>query len=78
MVMARRYKDKASRRRGRPGWIVWPMAVVLLLVTIVSAHALLTAIAMGREDWWLGLLALLITLVAALRLAVFRRQSNAR
>jgi uncharacterized integral membrane protein len=78
MVMARRYKDPIPARRRRPGWIAWMLVVVLLLVAIASMHAIVDAFETGRDEWWLGVIALLIIVVAALRLALARRQSNAR
>jgi uncharacterized membrane protein YhaH (DUF805 family) len=78
MVMPRRYKDFVSKKKRRPAWVAWLSAAILLVVTIVAIHGLVTALEAGRKDWWLGVLALLITLATALCLAASRRQSDAR
>ena len=76
--MPRRYKDHPSIKPKSPAWFVYLPAVVFLIAAVACTHAVMMALEQGREDWWLGVVALAITACVALRFALFRRQSNAR
>jgi len=77
MVMGRRYKDHEPKPDGKAKRLARIVAVVALLFAGVALHATVTALNEGRDDWWLGVVAILGIALTAASMAGLWRQSNA-